>query len=82
MCLAESFCVEILDPEVVLGQYLKPMTCQVEAEWDCYMLTIDSRLTLQLTNISVIQLCKGTGYGDPSACVIWIYGNEFKKMCP
>ena len=30
--LAESFCVDILDPEVVLGQYLKHMTCQVEAE--------------------------------------------------
>ena len=36
----QSFCVEIVDPEVVLGQYLKPMTCQVEAEWDCYMTTI------------------------------------------
>ena len=28
----ESFRVEILDPDVVLGQYLKPKTCQVEAK--------------------------------------------------
>ena len=58
--LAESFCVEILDPEVVLGQYLKPMTCQVEAEWDCYMPNL-YRLTLQLTNICAIMLCKDSG---------------------
>ena len=30
--VAEAFCVEISDPKVVLGQYLKPMTKQVEAE--------------------------------------------------
>ena len=28
----QSFCVEILDLEVVLGQYLKPVTCKVEAK--------------------------------------------------
>ena len=53
----ESFCVEILDPEVVLGQYFQLMTYQVEAKWDCYMPTI-YRLTLQFTNICVIWLCK------------------------
>ena len=55
--LAELFCVDILEPKAVLGQYLKPMTCQVKAEWDCYRPTI-YRLTLQLTNICVIRLCK------------------------
>ena len=44
----------ILDPEVVLGQYLNPMTYEVEAEREYYMSTI-YRLTLQLTNICVIQ---------------------------
>ena len=34
------FCVEILNPEVALGQYFQLMTCQIEAEWDCYMSTI------------------------------------------
>ena len=53
--LAESFCVEILDPEVVLGQYLTPMTCQVETEWECRIPTI-YKLTLQLTNECVIYL--------------------------
>ena len=28
----QPFCVAILNPEVVLGQYPKPMNCQVEAE--------------------------------------------------
>ena len=80
----QSFCVEILDPEVVLGQYFKPMTCQVEAEWDCYMPTI-YRLTLQLTSIYVIQLYLITSSGGPSTYIIYVYELlqfiEFKKMC-
>ena len=46
--------VEILDPGVVFDQFLKIMTCQVEAEFDCHMAII-YRLTLQLINICVIR---------------------------
>ena len=40
--LAESFCVEILDPEVVLDQ--------VETEWDCYMPTTIYMIDLAVDN--------------------------------
>ena len=45
--------IDILDSEVILGQYFKFVTCQVEG--DCYMLTLYG-LTLQVSNICIIEL--------------------------
>ena len=52
------------------GQYIKPMTCQLEAEWD--MPTI-YRLTLQLTNICIIWQCKDNWIWWPINMFICIY---------
>ena len=61
-------------PEVASGQYLKPMTCQVEAEWDCYMPIIYIDLAVD-NHMCKYGYAKTTYYGGPSTCLICIYEN-------